>query len=84
MFVNGLPFFVTQSRGIKLITLEFLPSRTAKQLLKSLETVARIYRRGGYLVRLCLMDMEFRPLEKLSEDIPINTTAANEHVADIE
>ena len=45
MFVNGLPFFVTQSRGIKLMTVEFLPSRTAKRLLTSVETIARIYRR---------------------------------------
>ena len=33
MFVNGWPNFVTLSRGIKLITIEFLPSRTADQLL---------------------------------------------------
>jgi len=30
MFVNGLPFLVTSSRGISLITIEYLPSRTAK------------------------------------------------------
>ncbi len=32
MFVNSLPFVVTSSRGICLVTIEFLPSRTAKQL----------------------------------------------------
>jgi hypothetical protein len=32
MFVNGLPFFVTLSRDIKLVSIEFLPSRTADQL----------------------------------------------------
>eukprot|EP00804_Cyclotella_cryptica_P007870 CCRYP_001432-RA/>CCRYP_001432-RA protein AED:0.43 eAED:0.43 QI:0/0/0/1/1/1/2/0/246 len=32
MFVNGLPFFVTLSRHIKLITIEFLPSRTVPML----------------------------------------------------
>ncbi|KAL7502841.1 hypothetical protein ACHAXN_000737, partial [Cyclotella atomus] len=32
--------FVTQSRDIKLKTIEFLPSRTAKQLLSSLGSVA--------------------------------------------
>ncbi len=30
MFVNGLPFLVTSSRGISLVVIEFLPSRTAK------------------------------------------------------
>lgn len=69
---------------IKLKTIEFLPSRTAKQLLSSLESVARLYRCGGFIVKPCLMDMEFKPLEKLSKDIPVNTTAAREHVNDIE
>eukprot|EP00956_Cyclotella_meneghiniana_P009213 scaffold12647_cov40-Cyclotella_meneghiniana.AAC.2 len=84
MFVNGLPFFVTLSRDIKLGTLEFLPSRTTDQLHKSLETVARIYRRGGFLVKMCLMDMEFKKLEDGTTEVMINTTAAREHVTDIE
>jgi hypothetical protein len=29
MFVNGLPFLVTSSRGLSLLTIEHLPSRTA-------------------------------------------------------
>lgn len=30
------------------------------------------------------MDMEFKPLEDISTDVPVNTTAAREHVTDIE
>ena len=78
MFANGLPFFVTHSRDIKLKTIEFLPSHTAEQLLSSLESVARLYPRGGFIVKLCLMDMEFKPLEKLSKDIPVKITGARE------
>eukprot|EP00804_Cyclotella_cryptica_P012916 CCRYP_002270-RA/>CCRYP_002270-RA protein AED:0.39 eAED:0.36 QI:0/0/0/1/0/0/2/0/224 len=33
---------------------------------------------------MCLMYMEFKPLEDMSSDVPVNTTAAWEHVADIE
>ena len=84
MFVNGLPFFVSRSRAIKLITSEFLPSRTADQLYANLLKVVRLYRRGGYLIRMALMDMEFEPLQDKSEDVVINTTAAREHVSDIE
>ncbi len=36
MFVNGLPFLVTLSRGISLVKIEFLPSRTAKHLVHTL------------------------------------------------
>ena len=48
MFCNGLPFFVSISRDIKLITVQFLPSRTAEMLVDKLRSIMRIYRRGGY------------------------------------
>jgi hypothetical protein len=32
MFVNGVPFLVSVARGLNLVTAEFTPSRTAKQL----------------------------------------------------
>ena len=59
MFVNGIPFLTTLSRKIQLRTAEFLPSRTASQLSKSLKKVMRLYYRGGFNVRVILMDMEF-------------------------
>jgi hypothetical protein len=37
LFLNGLPFLVTSSRGIILIMVEFLPSQTAKHLVLTLE-----------------------------------------------
>jgi hypothetical protein len=42
MFVNGLPFLVTLLRGISLVTIEHLPSRTAKRLVHTLRRVFRI------------------------------------------
>jgi hypothetical protein len=84
MFVNGLPFFVTMSRDIKIVSVEFLPSRTAEQLRSSITKVIYIYRRGGYMVRTCLMDMEFEPLVNCIDEVIVNTTAAREHVGDIE
>eukprot|EP00956_Cyclotella_meneghiniana_P039836 scaffold180856_cov40-Cyclotella_meneghiniana.AAC.1 len=70
--------------GIKLYTAEFTPSRTVEMLTSKLMKVVRIYRRGGYLVRTALMDMEFKPLADHSDDVNINTTSAREHVGDIE
>jgi hypothetical protein len=85
MFLNGLSFFVMKSRGIKLLTVEYLPSRTAAQLCSSLKTVKRIYHRGGFQVHTCLMDMEFEKLTDLMDDVVVNTTAAREGVlGDIE
>ena len=36
------------------------------------------------MVRTCLMDMEFEPLINVMDEVFINTTAAREHVGDIE
>jgi hypothetical protein len=84
MFVNGLPFLVTLSRGISLVTIKFLPSRTAKQLASSVERVVRIYGRAGFIVQTSMMDMEFEKLKELQPNIALNTTAAREHVREIE
>ena len=39
MFMNGLPFLVTSLQGLSLVTIEHLPSRTAKHLVQTLERV---------------------------------------------
>ncbi len=51
MFVNGLPILVTSSRGISLISIEFLPLRTAKCLASIDKQVVRIYGKAGFTVQ---------------------------------
>ena len=68
MFVNGIPFLITFSRNIRLITAEHVPTRTARQLAKSLMNIVELYGRGGFLVRLVLMDMEF---EKIKDKVAL-------------
>jgi len=84
MFVNGLPFFMTLSRNIRFGTAEYLPSRTAKQLGRSLTKIMKIYALHGFVVRLVLMDMEFEKIKDEVGLVEINTTAAREHVGEIE
>ncbi len=50
----------------------------------TLEKVKRIYRTAGFIVQVALMDMEFEKLKDILPDITINTTAAREHVGEIE
>jgi hypothetical protein len=83
MFVNGLPFLSTSSRGISLITIEFLPSRTAKCLASSVEQVVSMYSKAGFIVQTSMM-VEFEKLENMLSGITLNTTAAREHVGEIE
>jgi hypothetical protein len=83
MFVNGLPFMVTSSRGISLVTIKFLPSRTAKQLACSVERVVRIYGRACFIVQTSMMDMEFEKLKDLLPNIALCTTTARKHMGEI-
>ena len=84
MFVNGIPFLMTFSRNIRLITTEHVPSRTAKSLANSLIKVMKLYARGGFVVRLALMDKEFDKITDFVGLLEVNTTAAREHVGEIE
>ena len=84
MFVNGLPFLITSSRGLNLVTIEHLPSRTAKRLVQTLERVFKIYTTAGFIIQTTMTDMEFEKLRPLMPHVALNTTAAREHVGEIE
>ena len=84
MFVNSVPFLVTVSRGLNLLTTEYTPSRTAKQLAAGIRRVMDVYSRGGFVVGTILADNEFEPLRNLLPILAVNTTAAKEHVPEVE
>ena len=84
MFVNGIPFLLTRSRGIQLISVEFLPRRTSKIIGSKLTRVLQLYNRAGFTVQTALMDREFESVADQCPTLPINTTAANKHVPEIE
>jgi len=79
-----LPFLSTLSRDIRFATVEYVPSRTAKQLGRHLKRVIRRYAMGGFVVRVILMDQEFDKVRDEVGLVEVNTTAAREHVAEIE
>lgn len=86
MFVNKIPFLVTLSRRIKFSTAEVLTSRSAKNIMIAITNVYKIYKARGFKINIMLMDNEFETLrgELSSIGITLNTTANDEHVADIE
>ena len=83
-FVNGVAFLMTQSRKIKMYTVEHTPSRKASALADSLKKIIKIYGRGGFMVNLILMDQEFDKIVDRMDMAIVNTTAAREHVTDAE
>ena len=85
MFVNGLPFFITLSRKIQFVTIQYVPRRTAGELANALKSTIKLYLRSGFRPSTAIMDGEFDKVkEKLLDWIVINTTAKNEHVGEIE
>ena len=66
------------------VTCEQVPSRTVKQLSKSLKRIVQLYARGDFIICVILMDMEFEKVKDELRLIDVNTTAAREHVAEIE
>ena len=66
-----------------MITVEFLTSRTAKNLGMHLNKVINVYHRGGFKVNTILMDMEFEPLTNILEHVECNATAVREHISEI-
>ena len=52
MFVNGVPFLVSVARGLNLVTAEFTPSQTAKQLAAGITRMIDLYAHGGFQVPL--------------------------------
>jgi hypothetical protein len=66
------------------VTIEYLPSRTAKCLVHTLQIVFRIYGTARFVVKVAMMDIEFEKLRDMLPNVTLNTTAACEHVGEIE
>ena len=86
MHVNGIPFFISMSRKIKLGAVQELRSAKKAEVLKAFDAVRATYRAGGFIVTHALADGYFEPYRAdLSErGVALNTTSRDEHQGDIE
>jgi hypothetical protein len=84
MFVNLVPFLVSVSRTINLITIEHTPKRTATKFGELIQRIVRVYARAGFTVQTVCMDNEFEKLKYHVPMLALNLPAASEHVGKIE
>ena len=70
--------------GLSLVTVEHLPSRTAKHLVHTLERVFRIYAAVGFVIQVAMMDIEFEKLKTMMTQVALNTTVACGHIGEVE
>ena len=80
IFVNGNTFTIKSARKIKFVKVEHIPILTADQLIKSLNKVIKLYGRGGFIIHVKLMDMEFVKVTGLLGNAEGTITAEIEHV----
>ena len=76
---------MTVVRRMKFVTAEHVPVRTATNLSKYITQVLEVvYKQAGFVVRTILMDREFEKIRPLLHNLECNTTAAKEHVSEVE
>ncbi len=83
MHVNGTPFLVIASWGIKFTTIRHFPTQTITQMKQSLVQIMQLYNRAGFSVLTILVDGQFEPLKRQLFNVVVNTTASSKHVGDI-
>ena len=84
MFVNGLAFLVSVSRGLTLVTVSYLATRDVAALRRGMLQIVSVYRRRGFRVHTAMVDNQFDPLRGQVGDVDLNVTAAAEHAPEIE
>ena len=80
----GYLFLVTVSRGIDLVTSEYLPDVTAISLHDAINRVIKVYQKKGFIVRTALADGQFECVRDYLQGTHLNATAAAEHAPEIE
>ena len=83
VFINQLAFVVTLSGKLCFGTIQYVRSRKASSLVKALNKVITLYTTRGLNLASLLMDREFECLKGKIQTL-VNTTAADEHVPEIE
>mmetsp|Transcript_3573 Transcript_3573/g.6937 ORF Transcript_3573/g.6937 Transcript_3573/m.6937 type:complete len:275 (+) Transcript_3573:1941-2765(+) len=84
MFVAGLPFLVTLSTELNLVTVEFTPRMDEDTMIKGLKKAIQVYHNKGMQVTTTIADNQFDPARGLLGTTDLNLAAAGEHVPAIE
>ena len=88
MFVTGVPFLLTVSRGLSLLVTQAVEGRNVGHLKKGVEAIQATYAKHGMKISTWLFDGEkgFLALKHWMESsgMRVNTAAKNEHVPEVE
>jgi hypothetical protein len=85
MFINGIPFLVTISKGIKFGTITHIQNQKLDTIRIALERISSMYSACGSCVTLIKADNEFECMRQSLQSINVglNVTAQDEHVPEV-
>ena len=87
-FINKYVFLMTVSKHVCFTTTSHCSTRAVRHYWKFLKEVLMMYYRRGLRVTIVRGDLEFKPLERLLQELPrvpaLDLAAKEEHVGDIE
>ena len=88
MCMQGMPFLVTISKNIKLITVAKLANRKKETIAEALDTTLVLHNNAGFIITDIHGDLEFKCLEQdlAQEDngITLHCVARGQHVPEVE
>lgn len=86
MFINRIPFLVTISKGLKFGTVTHILNKKDTTVISALKHIKTMYEFRGFWINICKADYAFESMQEKMEEmgLGLNTTAENEHVAEIE
>ena len=76
MFVNGYGLMVTSAWKVRLVTVEHITSQIDEQLSKFLNKVIKLYGRGGFIIRVIMVDVEFDKVAETLGEFEVKIAAA--------
>ena len=84
LFVQGIGFFHTISRGIGFRTVSAVPNRSKATILREVRTCQNLYEVRGLRVRDIHADNEFECIRENMRPVELNIVPADSHVGEIE
>ncbi|KAL7574572.1 hypothetical protein ACA910_015922 [Epithemia clementina (nom. ined.)] len=83
-YVNGIAFFHTISRKLQFRTIAPIASRNKATLLLETMAIIKLYQARGFIVDNIHADREFECIKNELLPVNLNTTAADDHVGEVE
>ena len=62
LFVNGILFLITVSKGINFLMSQYITTTSGSELKEAMRKVIEIYEGRGMMVTTGMVDMQFAPL----------------------